>query len=754
MEPSYRFRLYLLTALVLCGFGALLSRLHEFQIERRDEFLQKVPGNRTVTVREPGIRGEITDRNGITLARNLRNYEVSFDLDEIRNAYVAQRREEPKIERLTQERGMPRKRSERDIVTIVQESTLSVLADPKLDLFKPYNSRELRVHYLTHGGLIPFSYRSDLSYKEFAKFAEHNLDLPGVYLSIRPQRQYPYGALASHVLGYLKQWEKGDVPDSATRKFNHYIGDAKGIAGVEASMDDTLRGLEGQKSIVKDEKGRTIRMSDYIKPGVGAKVQLTIDAPVQYLLENTLRLAGRAAGVVMDVNTGEVLAMASVPDYNPNDFIPSITQDRWDAYRANAQLAPFTNRSISTFEPGSTMKVPTAIAGLLEGTGNRIFSCDGFVSYGGRPIGCWIWNMKKGRHGSQDLAKALQQSCNPYFNKLANTIRNEAMVEGCQMVGIGRATGIELPKEDPGILPGSRAWRANNPNTPMTQSLNAFLSIGQGDTLASPLQMCAVAATVANGGKHYRPRVVKSAVAENGQMVIGDIPRLEVDLIQAGIKPAELELIRKGMWMSVNQAGGTSGRVRHPDVEIAAKSGTAQTVDNGKPSNNSWIISFAPYENPKYAVCIMVQNASSGGGVCGPLVNLVYRGLFARDNEGVRLPLRPQPVEEGSLGSLNARWLKELGQPEQNLLKILDIPADMIAAVEAGDPNPSAEAIAAVEIPEMTEEPDAGETGEEVGQILATAAPESDVEVPTPSITPEVDAEGSIIPRAVPVPEP
>ncbi|MEX1048038.1 MAG: penicillin-binding transpeptidase domain-containing protein [Akkermansiaceae bacterium] len=754
MEHSFRFRLYLLTALVLVGFGALLSRLHEFQIERRDEFLQKVPGNRTVTVREPGIRGEITDRNGITLARNRRNYEVSFDLDEIRNAYVAQRREEPKIERLTQERGMPRKRSERDIVTIVQESTLSVLADPDLDLFKPYNSNALRVHYLTHGGLIPFSYRSDLSYEEFAKFAEHNLDLPGVYLSIRPQRQYPYGALASHVLGYLKQWEKGDVSESATRKFNHYIGDAKGIAGVEASMDDTLRGLEGQKSIVKDEKGRTIRMSDYIKPGVGAKLQLTIDAPVQYLLENTLRLAGRAAGVVMDVNTGEVLAMASVPDYNPNDFIPSINQDRWDSYRSNAQLAPFTNRAISSFEPGSTMKVPTAIAGLLEGTGNRTFSCDGFVSYGGRPIGCWIWNMKKGRHGSQDLAKAIQQSCNPYFNKLANTIRNEAMVEGCQMVGIGRATGIELPKEDPGILPGSRAWRANNPNTPMTQSLNAFLSIGQGDTLASPLQMCAIAATVGNGGKYYRPRIVKNAVAENGQKVIGDIPRLEVDLIQAGIKPAELELVRKGMWMSVNQAGGTSGRVRHPDIEIAAKSGTAQTVDNGKPSNNSWIMSFAPYENPKYAVCIMVQNASSGGGVCGPLVNLIYRGLFARDNEGVRLPLRPQPVEKGSLGSLNARWLKELGQPEQNLLKILEIPADIIAAVEAGDPNPSPEAIAAVEIPEMTEEPDAGETGEEVGQILASPAPESDIEPPTPTITPEVDAEGSVIPRAVPVPEP
>ena len=141
MEPSYRLRLYLLTALVLVGFGALLSRLHEFQIERRDEFRQLVPGNRNVTVREPGIRGEITDRNGITLARNVRKYEVSFNLDEIRQAYLMQRVEEPTLQRLTQEKGMTRKRSEKDIVAIVKESTLSVLDQPELNLFKKYNAK-------------------------------------------------------------------------------------------------------------------------------------------------------------------------------------------------------------------------------------------------------------------------------------------------------------------------------------------------------------------------------------------------------------------------------------------------------------------------------------------------------------------------------------------------------------------------------------------------------------------------------------
>jgi len=720
MEPGYRLRIYLLTALLVVGFGTLLNRLHEFQIERRNEFLNRVPGNRTVTVREPGIRGEITDRNGTTLARNLRKYEVTFNLEEIREAYLNQHESDPTIDRLTQERGITRKRSEKDIVAIVNDWTIARLK--KLDLARNYNATALRTHYVTHGGLIPFSYRADLSYDEFARFAEHSLELPGVYLTMRPQRQYPYGSLASHVVGYLKQWEKGDIPEADARRFNHYIGDEKGIAGVEASMDGLLRGPEGRKTIVKNEKGRTIRMSDYTKPGTGAAIQLTIDARIQYLLENVLRNAGRAAGVIMDVNTGEVLAMASVPDYNPNAFIPSIAPDRWRSYNENKQLAPLTNRAISAYAPGSTMKVPTAISGALQDMAGRSFSCDGYVTYGNHPVGCWIWNKSKGRHGSLTLPEAIQRSCNPYFNKLANTIGWRAMVDGCQMVGIGSRTGIELPAEKPGILPGSRAWRSANPGAAMTPALTAFLSIGQGDTLATPLQMCALAACVANGGKYYQPRVVRKAVCEDGGILVEDKPKLVVDLIEAGIKPADFEQIRKGMSMAVNVPGGTAGRVKMPDIQVAAKTGTAQTVDQGEKSNNSWVISFAPFESPKYAVCVMVQNAGSGGAVCGPLVNLIYHGLFGLEN-GLKLPLKPQTEFAGN----NER------------LEEIELPEDVLAA------------IGAAEIPSE----DLGETGDEIGGIGATTqAPEDNSDTPVPTLTAEVDDEGTVIPKAVPVAEP
>jgi penicillin-binding protein 2 len=729
VEPRFRLRLYLLTALILLGFGTLLSRLHEFQIERQEEFQALVPGNRTVTVREPGIRGEITDRNGIPLARNLRNYVVSFNLEEIKSAYQLQNEETPTLDRLTMQGGLPRPIKDPDIVTIVNECTIKPLQE--LGLAKNYNASALRTHFITHKGLVPFTYRADLTYEDFARLAERNLEFPGVTLGIRPQRQYTYGTLASHVLGYLKQWEKGDISSADKRAFDHYIGDEKGIAGVEATMDDYLRGPEGRKTVLKDEKGRTIGMLDYTKPGTGARVQLSIDARVQFLLENTLRRAGRAAGVVMDVNTGEVLAMASVPDYDPNAFIPSISREKLIEYGSNPQLSPFTNRTIAPFEPGSTMKVPTAIAGAVQGIAGRTFSCDGFVPFGNHKIGCWIYNKNGGSHGSLRLPEAIQQSCNPYFNKMANTMGWKAMVDGCSLVGFGKKTGVELPNEDPGILPGSRSWRAARPGAVMTPALTAMMSIGQGDMLATPLQMAAMVSAIANGGKYYQPRVVKKVTADDGNVLVPDFPKLEVDLLQSGVKESDLGLIREGMRKAVNEAGGTAGKVRMEDIVVAAKTGTSQTTDNGKKSNNSWIISFAPFDKPRYAVVILVQAGGSGGAVCGPLVNTVYTGLFAKEN-GLRLPLKPQTEYKGHLDRIEA----------------IEPLKDVLAAIEASE-------IAGGETTAANPDDEVGETGDEVGEVL----PETPIGIspannsPQPTITPETDREGQVIPRATPISE-
>jgi penicillin-binding protein 2 len=715
METISKFRIYLLTALVLGGFGVLVNRLHEFQIERRYEFLNRVPGNQSVTVREPGIRGIISDRSGIPLAHNRRQYEVSFNLAEIQQAYITEQRAQKK----SPTGKSASKEKEKDIVAIVNETTIAQLR--KLDLARNYNASALRTHFLTHGGLVPFRYRSDLSFEEFSKLAEHNIELPGVYLALRPQREYPLGTLASHVLGYLKQWEKGDIEKTDERRFTHYIGSEKGIAGVEATMDALLRGPEGIKTIVRNEKGRTIRMSDYTKPGTGATVRLTIDARKQLLLENALRHAGRAAGVIMDPNTGEILAMASVPDYDPNAFIPSISQDRWKSYNSNRLLSPLTNRAISEYAPGSTMKLATAIAGALQGQAQRSFSCDGYVAYGKHQIGCWIWNQNKGTHGSIGLTTAIQKSCNPYFNKLANSIGWRDMVQGCGKVGLGKPTGVELPGEKPGILPGSDAWLNSHPGATMSAALTAMLSIGQGDSMATPLQIAAMTASIANRGTYLQPRIVKSAISEEGKTLIADKPKAIRNLIQDGIKPDDLQLIRKGMWLAVN-SGGTAGKVRISEAEVAAKTGTAQTVENGKKSNNSWITSFAPYEEPRYVVCVLAQNAGSGGGVCGPLVNLIYKGLFG-DEKDQRLPLRAQTEFVGNT----------------DRIEHIDLPKNALAEIRK---------------PANGDETDLDEyeTGDEAG-IPSNTSPNITIP-PTPTLTPEVDPEGTVIPRALPVTEP
>jgi penicillin-binding protein 2 len=713
MEPRLRLRLYLLTALVLVGFGALLTRLYEFQIDKQDFYKAQVPGNRQITVREPGIRGTIKDRRGVELARNRRNYEVSFNLGEIQQAYRLQREEDPQLEVATREDGMARKKLEVDIVDIVKERIIRPLKAFGLD--RNFNAKALRGHYKTHGGLVPFTYTTDLDYDQFARFAERSLELPGVYLTVRPQREYPYKALACHTLGYLRQWSKGDIPEDAIREYGYqYVGDDKGVAGVEATLDDMLRGPEGWTAISKSEKGKVLGIFDRLDPGVGAEVTLTIDAEIQYLLSNVLRRAGTASGVVMDVRSGEILAMASIPDYNPNDFIPSISKERNAEYE-KAKIKPLIDRAISPFPPGSTFKIPTALVGAMKGLASRSYNCRGYVPYGNTKVRCWI-AAKGGSHGGLSLPKAIQQSCNPYFMQLANSVGPKGMADGFRMLGLGEKTGIPLPGEYAGTVIGSREWQRKNPNERPSPVNMAFLSIGQGNSLATPLQLCAVTACVANGGRYYHPRLVKKAVDRNGTVLVEDSPRLKVDLVKEGVKPADLELIRKGMWMAVNVPGGTAGRAKIPGYEVAGKTGTAQ-VNPVLKLHNAWTIAFAPFDEPRYAVCMLVENGKSGGAVCGPLVHLVLRGILARD-EGKRLPLHPLDPVVGNMDPIEE----------------IKLPEDVLASIDV-----------------------TGETGDEAADAAAAAGivPENPIQAqpsvtPQPTITPEIDEEGTVAPRRKP----
>lgn len=707
VEPRYSIRLYLLTALILVGFGALLSRLYQYQIKDRARFLKQVPSNYAVTIREPGIRGDITDRKGVVLVQNQRNYQVIFNLEEIRNDYKRYLLE-------TRGKDDPSVRHFRKIKTheIVNEWVRPKLALHQLD--KNYRASALDTHYITHSGLVPFIFRDDLTYDQFANFAEHNLELPGVDVRVSPRREYLYGSLASHILGYVKQWEKGEISPQEKLKFKHYIGESKGIAGVEATMNHYLTGEEGIKTLLKNDKGEVLQMVDYIKPDVGSRVELTIDSHIQCLVENTLRRIGRGAAVVMDPNTGEVLAMASVPDFTPSYFVPSIDPTAWDNYRKN-EAHPLVNKAINNFTPGSTFKLPTAVAAAMSGYGATSEYCPGYVSYGDTKIHCW----KRTGHGQLDLEESIQRSCNCYFMRVANKIGSQSMLDTFELMGLGAKTGIELPSESAGFVPGNRYWLQQlRPGASVNPSITGMMSIGQSDSAASPLQLACLVSSIANNGRLYKPRLIKRIIHPHQGILVHNRPALEANLLEQGIKETDLERIRQGMWLAANKLGGTARSAAVKDYDICAKTGTAQTVDKGIKSHDAWTVAFAPLKQPKYVVVVAVKRGSSGGAVAGPLVHLIMRGLFAKD-DGLELPLTKMKEYQGDFLVREKIELPDEG----GLLAI---------AYE-----------------------ESGETGNEISDVTIARpiSAQGSPRLVEPSIRQRADAEGSIAPRAIIVEE-
>ena len=664
MEPKYRFRLYLLTALVLTGCGVLLTRLYEFQITRRTQFVANIPTTHTVTIREPGVRGEIVDRNGKVLARNRRSFEVIFNLDDIFNGY----QERYKNTKLPGDApiDLSQQGSEKDIVKIVNEEVI-----PNLERFglkgKKFTNA-LRSHYLTHGGLVPFVYETDLNREQFAKIAVRNNELPGVQVRVAPRRTYPYGSLAGHALGYVKQWEKGNIPEKyrTNQSRMHYQGDDLGISGIELTMNHFLKGEGGTRILVRNEKQKVIATEDYTPAREGARVQLTLNTEIQYIVENILRQVGRGAAVVMDPNNGEVLAMASVPNFDPNDFVPAITNERFAVYNTN-KATPFLNRAISAFIPGSTFKLPTAIAGLMNRNVSFYNNCIGYNSYGKTlKIGCW----KTYGHGPLGLSEAIQRSCNPYFMSMAGLVGTPTIQDYFGTLGLGAPTGIKLPDEAAGLYPGSREWLQNYPGASIYPADLGLMAIGQGKTGATPLQMCAITAMIANGGRYYQPRIVRRVIRSNpsGQkeILLDNIPIIRNDLLQKGVTKDEIEVIRQGMWKAANEIGGTAFQyITMKEIEIGAKTGTAQVSKTSTThSHNAWTTSFAPYDSPRYAVTVMVVNGKSGGKVAGALSHLIYRGIF-----GLEAGLKP-PLGRMGIYSGHFEPIEEIPLPEGEFLAL------------------------------------------------------------------------------------
>ncbi len=615
-------RLQVLSFLMLLCLGGLAARLWWVQVACGAEYTARIRNSSQVTVRIPSVRGEIRDRNGVTLVTNRASYEVDFYLPAMVKGFRERFGEVPLHEYRTTVAGMAEDRKEADIVEIVNQGVIPRLE--QLDLAKEYNAKRLRTHF-RNDREVPFTYLEDLDFNTLARFAENDAGLPGVDITLKPVRRYVFGSMAAHLLGYVGAMQEIDREES--KNFDFYQADVEGKAQVELYMDKWLRGSPGVRVMRRNAKGAIEGQLRYDPPQQGANVLLTIDARIQAIAENAIRNVGRGAVVVVDPNNGDILAMVSVPSYDPNTFIPSISAADWAALRAD-ETDPLTNRAISGYAPGSTYKIPIALAGLRKGLTSRTsFTCSGGVTYGTHYMKCWIAE-KKGAHGSLTLSQAIKVSCNAFFYQYGNAAGIENIVATGNDLGLGQRSGIEVSGESPGILPGPQWLAEHNPRERWSSGHTANVSIGQGYVLATPLQMAMVAATVANGGVSYYPRLIDRVVSQSGEVLLQDTPRVRANLVQSGISAENIELVRRGMWKVVNEGGGTAGRARLKDIEVAGKTGTAQFWRGKKKDNHTWFLSFAPYENPKYAICVFVQGAKAGGLVSAPIAAKIYEEIF------------------------------------------------------------------------------------------------------------------------------
>ncbi len=622
MATKFSFRLYLLGLLVLVGVGTLVMRLYEVQVKDYEFYYSQLPGEKEVTVRVPGVRGEIKDRNGVVLATNKATYEIIFDLKEIYENYRQEAEEVPTISYEAAQGGMRRTREEADIVEIVKETVIPDL-EP-FGLVEDFNATQMQVHFRSTRGVVPYSYRRDLTFDDLARFAENDFDVPGVKVEVKPLRVYPFDAMASHVMGYVKQPDIQTVPIERRKEFDHYVPDEYGGAGVEKTMDAYLQGKAGKRVLRRDEKGVIRGEIAYERPKAGADVHLTIDAKVQYVAEQAMRVIGRGAAVVMDPRNGDVLAMVSVPSFDPNRFVPAVSPDDWKRYTTD-KAAPLFNRALSQHPPGSTFKIPVSLAGCLSDSHRRRFYCAGGVQYGAKYMKCWIAG-RGGRHGSIGISDAIKKSCNCYFYQFGNHTGIENIVEVTSYLGLGRPTGIPLDGEAPGLVPSPQWLKLQG--LLWSDAFTAMTSIGQGYAEATPLQMCSVTCSVANGGKVYKPRLVRKIVDHDGTVVVPDKPVLKYDLTEQGLTSDEVELVKRGMWQVVNEAGGTAGRARAENFEVSGKTGTAQTGIPSEPTS-AWFIAFAPYDEPEYAVSVFVHNGDSGGKAAAPIAGHILKQCMA-----------------------------------------------------------------------------------------------------------------------------
>ena len=581
-------RVIYLMIVILSIILLLFFRIWYLQVIRGGYYAGLSENNRIRLVSLHPPRGMIYDRQGRLLANNVPSLNLYLMLEDVENR-------EAVIEKLSQ------------YVQLSPDEIQKRLASPRYSV--PY---------------LPLRLKEGLSMKEVALIEAHRLELPGVEIQAESQRNYLYGNLAAHLLGYV-----GEVSSNQIEEQNNsalLAGSIIGQYGIERSYESYIRGTAGEKGIEVDALGHEMKQLYVKDPLPGNDIFLTIDLDLQRVAEAAL---GEEAGaiVALDPHTGEILAMVSHPAFDANRLSRGISNAEWEAL-SNDPGHPLTNRAIQgQYPPGSVFKIVAASAALetKEITPSFTVTCHGGFPFGGRIYRDW----KAGGHGTVDLHLALVQSCDVYFYEVGRRVGVDRLAEFTARYGLGQETGVELLSEKKGLVP-STSWKQSSKKEPWFPGETLSFAIGQGYLTVTPLQLASLIGTVANGGTRYKPLLIKGVRERQSGRIFDFNP---VKTGQVEVSPETLAVIQDALHGVVTEQHGTGSAAKSRWVEIAGKTGTAQVIGT-RPAGDSetlqkkfqdhaWFVSYAPFTDPKIAVAVIVEHGGHGGSTAAPLARKV-----------------------------------------------------------------------------------------------------------------------------------
>ncbi|MDX2110654.1 MAG: penicillin-binding transpeptidase domain-containing protein [Verrucomicrobiota bacterium] len=619
----------------------LLSGLFYRQIIQAEAFMEQEKRQNFRRILMPGPRGNIYDREGRLLVGNRALFSAVVYLNELRPEFrkeyikVVREARESAAYRLSQTQGAPLKAkpTSANLQSIARQRVVQRYLDELSRILgrkETVKAKALERHF-TQNLLLPLPLLTDLKEEEFALLIEQlPVDSP-VQIITDSTRYYPYGSLASHTLGYVVASE--EVPDDGlpgedlmTFRFKGRLG----RSGLEKGFDATLQGVTGGEIWVVDPSGFQYKRTDFQSPVKGQDLYSSLDIDVQQIAEKSL---GRHVGAVvaLDVQSGEVLALVSKPDYDLNDLTPFIPFKVDDDIRTRGA---WLNRATQgLYPPGSTFKVVSAIAGLQSGVlSDESILCPGYTVVGARRF----WCHKKSGHGEEPLEWALRDSCNVFFYQSGVAMGPEPIAAVARRFGLDKPTGIDLPSEATRMIVPDTSWKQRRYNEPWYVGDTANYAIGQGFLLQTPLQMACFTASLARKEYITKPTLVRQPQGSR------PASRSPLDLT-----PAQYQRILDGMELSANS--GTGKFVAIPGLRTAAKTGTAQVWVKGAEMTIAWTIAFAPIEAPRIAIVVMIEGTDPddnyhGGTAAAPIARDVFRTYFSKLGIISQETLRPPEV--------------------------------------------------------------------------------------------------------------